>query len=169
MRKLLLPFAFLLTFCVGFSAAKLTEEKPAPPPPGHVTSVGGIFFKAEYPDSLKKWYTNNLGMPMDKYGTVFVWYQGADSTQHGYTQWSVFKKTTKYFQPSDKDFMINYRVDNMDALMKRLKENGVTICDTVETYDYGKFVHIMDPEGNKIELWEPYDNNYGKITGATVK
>ena len=168
MRKLLLPLAFLLTFCVGFTAAKLTEEKPVIPA-GHVTGVGGIFFKCSNPDSLKSWYTKNLGMPMDQFGTVFVWYQGAASTQHGYTQWSAFKKTTKYFLPSEKDFMINYRIDNMDALLKRLRENKVTICDTVETYDYGKFLHIMDCDGNKIELWEPYDNNYGKITGANVK
>jgi predicted enzyme related to lactoylglutathione lyase len=168
MRKLILPLAFLATFCLGFTAAKFIEDNPTVPP-GHVTSIGGIFFKAENPDSLKKWYTKNLGMPVDKYGTVFVWYHGADSTKHGYTQWSVFKNTTKYFQPSQKEFMINYRVDNLDLMMKRFKENGVTICDTVETYDYGKFVHIMDPDGNKIELWEPYDDNYGKISGATVK
>lgn len=108
-------------------------------------------------------------MPTDKYGTNFVWYQGADSTRHGYTQWSLFKAKTKYFEPSKKEFMINYRVDNLEVMMKRFRENNVTICDTVETYDYGKFVHIMDPEGNKIQLWEPYDDNYGKIQGATTK
>lgn len=168
MRKLLLPLAFIAVFSLGFTAAKLMDEKPAVPA-GHVTGVGGIFFKAENPDSLKKWYTQMLGMPTDKYGTNFVWYQGADSTQHGYTQWSVFGKKTTYFGPSQKEFMINYRVDNLDIMMKRFRENNVTICDTVATYDYGKFVHIMDPDGNKIELWEPNDDNYGKFQGATVK
>lgn len=168
MRKFLLPLAFLLTFSLGFTAAKLTEDK-TPLPSGRVTGVGGIFFKAENPDSLKKWYSAMLGMSMDKFGTNFVWYQGADSTKPGSTQWSVFKSTTKYFSPSKKEFMINYRVDNLDLMMKRFRENNVTICDTVETYDYGKFVHIMDPDGNKIELWEPVDEVYSKMLDATTK
>lgn len=168
MNKIALSLAFIATFCLGFTVAHFVEEKSIVPT-GHVTGVGGIFFKAENPDSLKKWYTKNLGMPTDKYGTNFVWYQGADSTKHGYTQWSQFKAKTKYFEPSEKEFMINYRVDNLDAMMNRFRENNVTICDTVETYSYGKFVHIMDPEGNKIQLWEPNDDDYGKIQGATVK
>jgi predicted enzyme related to lactoylglutathione lyase len=73
------------------------------------------------------------------------------------TQWSTFAENTKYFAPSGKDFMINYRVENLEALVEQLKAEGVTIVDTIESYDYGKFVHIMDPEGNKIELWEPGD------------
>lgn len=168
MRKLLLPLSFVAVFCLGFTVAGFVNEQP-PVPIGHVTGVGGIFFKADNPDSLKKWYTKILGMPTDQYGTNFVWYQGADSTQHGYTQWSVFNKKTKYFNPSKKEFMINYRVDNLDVMMKRFRDNHVTICDTVETYDYGKFVHILDPEGNKIELWEPIDAMYGKFEGARVK
>jgi predicted enzyme related to lactoylglutathione lyase len=168
MRPLLLPLAFLLTFCLGFTAAKLISDK-TPVPTGHVTGIGGIFFKAENPDSLKKWYSAMLGMPTDQYGTNFVWYQGADSTKHGSTQWSVFNAKTKYFSPSKKEFMINYRVDNLDMMMKRFLENNVTICDTVAIYDYGKFVHIMDPDGNKIELWEPNDAVYDKYIGASVK
>ncbi len=168
MRKIILPIAFIATFCLGFTAAHFSSAD-TPFPVGHVTGVGGIFFKAENPDSLKKWYTKNLGMPTDQYGTNFVWYQGADSTKHGSTQWSLFGSKTKYFNPSKKEFMINYRVDNIEVMMKRFRENGVTICDTVASYDYGKFVHIMDPEGNKIELWEPNDEVYDKYLGATVK
>ncbi|RYY85326.1 MAG: VOC family protein, partial [Chitinophagaceae bacterium] len=73
------------------------------------------------------------------------------------TQWSLFSETTKYFQPSDKDFMINYRVENLEGLVEQLKQEGVTIVDAIESYDYGKFVHILDAEGNKIQLWEPVD------------
>lgn len=109
------------------------------------------------------------GFKTDAYGTVFQWYQGADSTKRGYTQWSPFKETTKYFLPSQKDFMINYRVENLDWLLKELKRDSVVVLDTVEKVDYGKFVHILDLEGNKIELWEPYDTEYGKITGGVTK
>jgi hypothetical protein len=94
---------------------------------------------------------------------VFEWYQGSDSTKKGFTQWSPFKETTKYFSPSTKDFMINYRVDNLDELMVSLKKEGVTIIDSVESFDYGKFLHIMDIEGNKIELWQPNDIVYEKM------
>ena len=94
---------------------------------------------------------------------MFEWYQGSDSTKKGFTQWSPFKETTKYFSPSTKDFMINYRVDNLDELMVSLKKEGVTIIDSVESFDYGKFLHIMDIEGNKIELWQPNDIVYEKM------
>lgn len=168
MRKLLLPLAFIATFSLGFTAAKLMGEKPLATT-GHVTGIGGVFFKCESPDSLKKWYSAMLGMNMDKYGTNFTWYQGADSTKKASTQWSAFGMKTKYFEPSKKEFMINYRVDNLELMMKRFRENKVTICDTVETYDYGKFVHIMDPEGNKIELWEPVDEVYSKMLDGVTK
>lgn len=120
-----------------------------------VTGVGGIFFKAKDPKMLTEWYAKNLGLPVNPYGAMFEWFEGFDSTKKARTQWTLFKETTKYFDPSSKDFMINYRVDNLETLVKELKENGVTVVDNIETYDFGKFVHILDPEGNKIELWEP--------------
>jgi len=169
MRKIILPLAFIATFSFGFTVANFFSETPSVIPEGRVTGIGGIFFKAENPDSLKKWYNRMLGIPTDKFGTNFLWYQGADSTRAGSTQWSVFGNKTKYFDPSKKEFMINYRVDNLEIMMKRFRENKVTICDTVETYDYGKFVHIMDPDGNKIELWEPNDEVYKKYLGATTR
>jgi predicted enzyme related to lactoylglutathione lyase len=110
-----------------------------------------------------------LGLEVNAYGSVFEWYQGADSTKKGFTQWSPFNEKTNYFEPSTKEFMINYRVANLDALVLELKKEGVTITDTVATYDYGKFVHIMDIEGNKLELWEPNDivyENMGVQMGA---
>ncbi|MBP7679535.1 MAG: VOC family protein [Saprospiraceae bacterium] len=122
-----------------------------------VTGIGGIFFKCKDPKKMREWYQHHLGLNTNDYGASFEWYEEADSTKKGLTQWTPFAETTKYFDPSTKDFMINYRVDDLVALVNELKENGVTIVDTIETYDYGKFVHILDAEGNKIELWEPID------------
>lgn len=102
-------------------------------------------------------------MITNQYGTVFEWRQASDSTKKGFSQWSPFKETTNYFEPSTKDFMINYRFENLEALVAELKKEGVTITDTLETYDYGKFIHIMDIEGNKIELWEANDVEYEKL------
>jgi len=128
-----------------------------------VTSVGGVFFKCADADKTRAWYKDNLGLNVDKYGTTFEWRQVSDPALMGYTQWSPFKSTTKYFEPSTKDFMINYRVVKLEALVENLKKAGVTITDKIESFEYGKFVHIMDCDGNKIELWEPNDEEYGKI------
>ena len=128
-----------------------------------VTGIGGIFFKCKDPAKIREWYKTNLGLNTNPYGTVFEWYQGADSTKKGFSQWSPFKETTKYFEPSTKDFMINYRVENLKALIEELKKNGVTIVDTVQSFDYGKFVHILDLEGNNIELWEPNDIEFVRL------
>jgi predicted enzyme related to lactoylglutathione lyase len=121
-----------------------------------VTGIGGIFFKCQDPEKMKQWYKTHLGFDTSQYGAKFEWLQAADSTEKGYTLWSPFPDKTKYFDPSSKDFMINYRVENLEALVAALKEEGVTVLDEIETFDeYGKFVHILDVEGNKIELWEP--------------
>ncbi|HTX18845.1 MAG TPA: VOC family protein [Bacteroidota bacterium] len=112
---------------------------------------------------MREWYQTHLGLNTNQYGAVFEWYQGADSTKKGFTQWSPFKETTKYFDPSTKDFMINYRVENLVALVDEFRKEGVTVLDTIESVDYGKFVHILDLEGNKVELWEPNDDVYEKM------
>jgi len=122
-----------------------------------VTGIGGVFFKCKDPEKMTKWYQANLGLNTNPYGATFEWFEGFDNTKKAQTQWSPFPEETKYFEPSAKDFMINYRVENLEVLVEELKKNGVTIVDTIETYDYGKFVHILDPEGNKVELWEPID------------
>jgi NADH-quinone oxidoreductase subunit N len=122
-----------------------------------VTGIGGVFFKCKDPENMKDWYSKNLGLPVDAYGANFEWRQAADPSKKGSTQWSPFPEDTKYFQPSQSDFMINYRVDDLETLVVQLVKDGVTVVDEIETYDYGKFVHILDPEGNKIELWEPVD------------
>jgi predicted enzyme related to lactoylglutathione lyase len=167
MNKKLMLMLIAAAFCSGFAVRSVMPGKESEFK--KVTGIGGIFFKCKDPATLKEWYKKNLGLNVDKYGTVFAWHQGADNTKKGFTQWSVFKETTKYFLPSTKEFMINYRVADMDKLVEQFKKDGVTMCDSVEKVDYGKFLHIMDPEGNKIELWEPYDDVYGKIDGAITK
>jgi predicted enzyme related to lactoylglutathione lyase len=122
-----------------------------------VIGIGGIFFKCQDPEKMKHWYQAHLGFDMDQYGAKFDWQQEGDAAKNGYTLWSPFAEKTKYFEPSTKDFMINYRVENLEALVVELKKEGVTVLDEIATYDYGKFVHILDPEGNKLELWEAID------------
>jgi predicted enzyme related to lactoylglutathione lyase len=122
-----------------------------------VTGIGGIFFKAKDPKAMNEWYKNHLGINAGQYGASFEWRDAEEPKKKGMTQWTPFTDKTKYFEPSTKEFMINYRVENLDALVKELKKEGVTLLDEIAVYDYGKFAHIMDPEGNKIELWEAID------------
>lgn len=122
-----------------------------------VTGIGGIFFKCKDPNQMREWYKTHLGIDAGQYGASFEWRQADAPDKSGSTQWTTFPDTTNYFEPSKKEFMINYRVENLDALAEELKKAGVTILDNIETYDYGKFLHILDAEGNKIELWEPVD------------
>lgn len=121
-----------------------------------VTGIGGIFFFSDNTKETKEWYAKNLGFEINEWGTVSFEYRDLNKPEEIIPlQWSPFKKGSDYFAPSKKEFMINYRVQNIEGLVNKLKENGVTILDDIATYDYGKFVHIMDTEGNKIELWEP--------------
>ncbi len=122
-----------------------------------VTGVGGIFFKAQDPGKLKSWYDEHLGFNTDQYGAMFKTRQAEDPSKSSYLQWSVFDRSSTHMDPSEKPFMINYRVANIEQLVDELKQSGVNVLDEIESYDYGKFVHLMDPEGNKIELWEPVD------------
>ena len=122
-----------------------------------VTGVGGIFFKCNDPKQTKDWYAKHLGFDTDGYGASFTFKKNDAPTKNGYLQWSPFKSDTDYFQPSTKEFMINYRVEDLEKLVILLRDEGVTICDDIASYDYGKFVHILDNDGNKIELWEPVD------------
>ena len=119
------------------------------------SGVGGIFFKCRDAKKVIEWYHKHLGLNTNPYGATFEWYEGSDNTKKGLTQWSPFNETTKYFEPSAKDFMINYRVENLVELVEQLKKEGVTVLDEIETFEYGKFVHLLDIEGNKVELWEP--------------
>ena len=121
-----------------------------------VLGIGGIFFKSDNPEETKKWYKENLGIITDQYGSMFKSRDIDNPDEINYLQWSPFNKDTDYFDPSKKEFMINYRVQNIEDLVKVLKEKGITVLDEITEYgEIGKFVHILDPEGNKIELWEP--------------
>ena len=121
-----------------------------------VTGIGGIFFKAKEPKKLSEWYGTHLGLKPDPEGAgvLLRWREFDDPEREGMTVWSVFKDDTKYFDPSRAPFMINYRVDDLDALLEALRAEGVEIAKR-EDSDYGRFAWIMDPEGNRIELWEP--------------
>jgi len=131
-----------------------------------VTGIGGIFFKCNNPNQAKDWYKKHLGFDTDQWGTNFEWRQAADPSKKGFTQWSPSSQATDHFSNA---FMINYRVENLEWLVEELVKEGVTIVDSIEIIEYGKFVHILDGEGNKIELWEPNDVEYDKIVeGRTI-
>lgn len=134
-----------------------------------VTGIGGIFFFSEDPEKAKKWYSENLGLEVNPWGSSFEFRNAHRPEEINYLQWSPFPKGSEYFAPSQKEFMINYRVQNIEALVQKLKDNGVTVLDDIATFDYGKFVHIMDHEGNKIELWEPVDHVFTEMGGKTTK
>ncbi|MBL0100272.1 MAG: VOC family protein [Saprospiraceae bacterium] len=134
-----------------------------------VTGIGGIFFKTNDPKATKEWYARHLGFNTDEWGASFTFRKTEDPSQKVYVQWSPFKSDTDYFEPSSKEFMINYRVDDIENLVKTLRDEGVTICDEIESYDYGKFVHIMDADGNKIELWEPVDEVFDQMNDSKTE
>jgi predicted enzyme related to lactoylglutathione lyase len=122
-----------------------------------VTGIGGVFFKSDDQEKLYQWYERHLGITRrpDGTGAAFAWRDPEDDEKKGMTAWAVFSRQSKYFDPSRSPFMINYRVDDLDALLKALKEEGVEIDPHREDYDYGRFAWIMDPDGNRIESWEP--------------
>lgn len=142
------------SFLFGFACkSALPETKPTTMK--RVTGIGGVFFKTKDPKKTMEWYHTHLGLETSTYGVTFEWYDAPDSTRKASTQWNPFPETTKYFGPSGQDFMINYRVENLEALVAELKKEGVTIVDQMETYDYGKFIHIVDGDGNRVQLWQP--------------
>jgi len=157
MKKTILIILIIATsFCFGFAfKTVISNQKIKTTQMKKVTGIGGIFFKCKDPKAVTEWYQKHLGLTTNPYGATFEWYEGADSTKKGSTQWTPFKETTKYFDPSTRDFMINYRVENLEALVEELKKENVVIVDKMETFDFGKFIHILDSEGNKVELWEP--------------
>jgi D-3-phosphoglycerate dehydrogenase / 2-oxoglutarate reductase len=123
-----------------------------------VTGIGGLFFKTNNPQKLKQWYKTHLGFNTDDWGCTFWWKNNEGKPAS--TQWSPFKNDTNYFTPSKKEFMFNYRVEDLKKLIRKLKDEGVTIVGDIEEYEYGKFGWIMDIDGNKIELWEPNDSSF---------
>lgn len=132
-----------------------------------VTGIGGVFLKAKDPNATKEWYNEHLGIESGKWGGTFEWRYAEDASKKGFTAWSIFDEKTEYTNPSRKDAMINYRVENLEELLKILEKEGVEIVGEMEVFEYGKFGWIMDPNGYKIELWEPNDEEYDKIKGET--
>ncbi|MCB0551442.1 MAG: VOC family protein [Phaeodactylibacter sp.] len=127
-----------------------------------VTGIGGIFFKAKDPKALQAWYQKHLGLPATPEGYIVLQW-GQEEGDSGYTVWSAMPESTEYYAPSQASFMINYRVENLDALLDLLREEGVEVVGEPEEYEYGKFGWIMDPEGNKVELWEPKDEVFREV------
>lgn len=134
-----------------------------------VTGIGGIFFFSDNPEKTKDWYAENLGIKTNQWGASFEFRNANKPEEINYLQWSAFNKKSTYFEPSQKEFMINYRVQNIKGLVSKLESNGVVILDSITHYSYGSFVHIMDHEGNKIELWEPIDSVFTDMGGPTTK
>jgi len=157
-------FGFFFNWIISIRPEKTTiKQTENPIEMKRVTGIGGIFFKCKNPVKVKEWYKTHLGFETNQFGASFEWQEGTNPTKKESLQWSPFAETTTYFEPSTKDFMINYRVAYLESLVKLLKKENVTILDKIETYEYGKFIHIMDIEGNKIELYEP---NYEKGKNA---
>jgi len=134
-----------------------------------VTGIGGIFFFSKNPKETNEWYRKNLGLAIDQWGSPFEFRNANRPEEINYLRWSPFNEKSDYFKPSEKQFMINYRVNDMEGLVKKLRANGVTIVDDIQEVEYGKLVHIMDNEGNKIELWEPIDSVFTAMGGETTK
>ena len=120
-----------------------------------VTGVGGVFLRAKDPKALKAWYVQHLGLTLSDYGGVTFQWSDEVPAGTGMTIWSTFADDTKYFGPERQAVMINYRVDDLEALLAQLTEAGVPIAERSEDYSYGRFAWIVDPEGNRLELWQP--------------
>lgn len=120
------------------------------------TGIGGIFFKAKDAPALRAWYKKHLGVDVQPWGgAAFDWVDSTGKPTGGTTAWSVFPETTEHFAPSKASFMVNYRVADLRALVKALKEEGCNVLDKTDESEHGKFGWVIDPEGNKVELWEP--------------
>lgn len=142
------------------------QETPAPPPEkpkppvkaeqrGRILGIGGIFFKSANRNQLRAWYSTHLGIADNGEGAMLPWREHDDPQKEHVTVWTVFPDSTEYFEPGHAPFMVNYIVDDLDALLARLKQEGVTIDDKRMDESYGRFAWIYDSDGNKIELWQP--------------
>ena len=121
-----------------------------------VTGIGGIFFKAQDPAALQAWYKKHLGIDVQAWGgTSFTWTDADGKPTPGTTAWSILAAGSDYFAPSKANFMVNYRVDDLATLLQALREEGCNVLDKTDDSEFGKFGWVMDPEGNKIELWQP--------------
>ncbi|GGH75624.1 VOC family protein [Phaeocystidibacter marisrubri] len=177
----IIAFSTLLIGCDSNSAEKIANETsisdvefqldstPVRDTTPRITGIGGIFYKSNDPVATKEWYAQHLGMKMNDWGSSFEFRNALRPSETNYLQWSVFNDSTSYLDPSQSDFMINYRVQNIEGLVRKMRASGVNVLDSIASYEYGKFVHILDRDGNKIELWEPVDEVLTEMGGVTNK
>ena len=137
------------------NAASAKEEAATPSERGRILGIGGIFFKSADPQQMREWYGKHLGLADKGGGVMMPWREKDNPEKDHVTVWTVFPEHTKYFEPSQAAFMVNYIVDDLDALLERLQKEGVKIDPKRQNEDYGRFAWIYDPDGNKIELWQP--------------
>ena len=152
------PFNALYPGYVGTSEKDLKEEK------ARVIGLGGFFFKSENPEKLRAWYRDHLGIEGGEQGTSFEWRKVDDPSEPGFTVWHAFGKTDDYFDVGTQEYMINYRVNDLSGLLAELRRKKIKIVGEPEKYEYGTFAWILDLEGRKIELWQPDDKVYDRIT-----
>ena len=143
----------VLAFLLGALTMASTAQAAPDQPPGHVTGIGGVFIKGKDPKALAAWYRDVLGMPVQSWGGAAL--RNAAPGHPPKTAWSVFDASSDHFAPSTAAFMINYAVDDMDAMVRRLQDKGVAVLKRTDDDAFGRFAWIVDPEGNKVELWEP--------------
>ena len=156
-HRLVLVAVLMALIALPITAQTTSQDKE---PMKRVTGIGGIFFKCKDPQAMKQWYEEHLGIPQDPYGYTFKWYEQRDSDLVGRTVWSPFPASTDYFGDEGQQLMINYRVDDIERLVEQLRQEGVTIVDEIQDYEgIGKLVHILDGEGNRIELWQPVEEH----------
>jgi predicted enzyme related to lactoylglutathione lyase len=144
-----------VAFVAGAATGRATQAPDAPPPAERVTGIGGVFIKAKDPAALARWYRENLGFDTRANRTIFEWRERDNPGSAALTVWALFADTTKYFSPGTAAFMVNYRVRDLDRMLAQLRAHGVTVEPRVTTDDAGRFAWVVDPEGNKLELWEP--------------
>jgi catechol 2,3-dioxygenase-like lactoylglutathione lyase family enzyme len=159
MLRIALPALLTTVLLQGVCFAQSQDPKPAvpaaEPQKGHIIGIGGIFFKSEQPGPMREWYAKNLGLGGKGGEVTLPWREKDNPQKERMTAWSIFPANSKYFEPSQ--LMINYIVDDLDALLERLGKAGVKIDPKRQNAPYGKFAWIYDPDGNKIELWQPID------------
>jgi catechol 2,3-dioxygenase-like lactoylglutathione lyase family enzyme len=142
------------------------DEDRTPP---RVRAIGGVFFRSPAPETTRSWYARHLGLRVDVHGTTFAWRQEESPGERGFTQWTPFQADASYLGAPDQQYMINYRVDDLDAMLEKLRSEGVRIDGEVQVEPYGRFAHIMDGDGRRVELWEPVDAEYEKILDGVTK
>ena len=134
-----------------------------------ITGIGGVFFYSENPSATNTWYQKHLGLQTDPYGAVFEFRNSLRPEEINYLRWSPSTDPSNSGKANKESFMINYRVQNLEGLIRKLKSSGIPVMDTIAIYPYGKFIHVTDPDGRKIELWEPVDSVLTQMGGVTNK